>query len=1111
MWSKRYILLHCLISLLILPLHAQSHANGLPWIQNYHFSETGGSEQNWCMTQDFRGVIYVGNNNNGVLEYDGSRWRTIPVPGEASVRSMARGEDGFIYVGLQGNFGRLEPNRTGNMQFRSLVDSSIVSRVSDVNIWQTHFQEGKAWFSSQDAIFVYDPATNHIEIFDTPEHAFFSFFANESLYMGAYVEGLMKFDGESFLPVPGGEAFSYHNISGLAPLSESKLLLATMEKGLWILDLEKETVDSSFMDPGLNQELVEAFPVHLLTHKKSIYVCTMNEGLYILDIDGKLSEHYSEREGLLNNSVMRVHIPLPEHNSGSVWLVHWMGVSRVDINSPFRSIPVGMGRPGFGGRVSGELITDITEFQGKFFISTFGGLYQRGEREGRSGYRPMRGLREAINDLEVLRPEPGLEFLLVSASSNTYVIDKEMNVTSLDVVGSKIVADPEHPARFYTGGHTLSGIQYQNGQWKNFLELELGWRSRELCLDKRGYLWGSQRYELLRINLAEGSNAQTEHFGEEEGLPSDEQLRLFNDPESGDILIGTNQGFYQFNYQTNKLSYDSLFNSVLPVGDNEIMTFHKGKEDMYWFSFENDILGWSILGAQRDRNGFQVIWDRPFRLLSWAASTDVFYTDKEDQLWFSKSNQLFHFEPDLVRDNDENLQVLIRNVEITGDSIVFQGTNYSLDPEDKLQLQIEQSEGFEPDLSYKFRDVEFQWSSPYYRSERQIRYAYMLDGFSAKWSDWDRSRSAKFTNLKHGRYELKVKAQNVFGDESIAASYTFTILRPWYATVLAIALYVILTASLAVFVMLYTRGLKRKAELLERQNREIELQKKELENLNEEITAQRDEIEAQRDSISDQKELIDRQKNAITDSIHYARRIQDAVLPAKEVMRFLLPKHFVFYRPRDIVSGDFFWVDKKDETIWIAVADCTGHGVPGAFMSMLGISLLNEISSKYSGRPTNEIMDELRDQVIASLGQTGDRYEAKDGMEMGLVAINIQTREVQFSGAMHNLCIFHKGELVILKGDRMPVGIHSEGSTMFSSRSMKLDRGDTLYLFSDGYADQFGGEQRKKFGTMRLKKLLTDLQNNIMHDQKEAIKREFEQWKGEEEQIDDVLLVGIKL
>ena len=180
-------------------------------------------------------------------------------------------------------------------------------------------------------------------------------------------------------------------------------------------------------------------------------------------------------------------------------------------------------------------------------------------------------------------------------------------------------------------------------------------------------------------------------------------------------------------------------------------------------------------------------------------------------------------------------------------------------------------------------------------------------------------------------------------------------------------------------------------------------------------------------------------------------------------------------------------------------------------MSMLGTSLLNEISGQYSGQPTNEIMDELRDQVIASLGQTGDRYEARDGMEMGLVAINTRTRKVQFTGAMHNLYTFQKGELVVIRGDRMPVGIHSESSMLFKAHHLKLERGDTLYLFSDGYADQFGGPERKKYGTARLKALLTRLQQNIMHDQKEAIKKEYELWKGDQEQIDDVLMIGIKL
>jgi serine phosphatase RsbU (regulator of sigma subunit) len=329
--------------------------------------------------------------------------------------------------------------------------------------------------------------------------------------------------------------------------------------------------------------------------------------------------------------------------------------------------------------------------------------------------------------------------------------------------------------------------------------------------------------------------------------------------------------------------------------------------------------------------------------------------------------------------------------------------------------------------------------------------------------------------------------------------------------VLAIFIYVFLVASLVVFVILYTRNLKSRAELLEKQNREIELQKKELENLNEEMTAQRDEIEAQRDSLSDQKELINKQNKAITDSIHYARRIQDAVLPADQVMRYLLPKHFVFYRPRDIVSGDFYWVDKRDETVLIAVADCTGHGVPGAFMSMLGISLLNEVSSTYGDRPTNEIMDEVRDQLIAALGQTGDKYEAKDGMDMALVAINTTNRTIQFTGANQHLYTFQDGELVVIKGDPMPVGIHAQSSTLFTAHSLQMKRGDTMYLFSDGYADQFGGEKRKKFGTAQLKTLLTDLQRNIMHDQKEALVKEFDKWKGQEEQIDDVLMIGIKL
>ncbi|MCK4745765.1 MAG: SpoIIE family protein phosphatase, partial [Bacteroidales bacterium] len=679
---------------------------------------------------------------------------------------------------------------------------------------------------------------------------------------------------------------------------------------------------------------------------------------------------------------------------------------------------------------------------------TMGGLQHRSENAERRGFRPVRGIREAISDLQVLKPEPGLEFLLASGDDRTFVIDQNLELSTLEVGGQELLTDPNNPAVFYSGKNYFTGFQYQNGQWKEILKVKLNREADQMCLDKYAYVWISTRSALLRLNLSEASRGQIHSFGIDKGLPAEEYMALFTDPESRELLVGSSEGFYHYDYYNDTFSYDTLYNGLLPEGENKIMTLHKGAEDLYWFSFENEYRAWSILGARRKSTGFEVIYDRPFRSLSRAASTDVFYTDADHQLWFSKSNQLYHFDQSRSMEGEEPFQVLIRNVMISGDSILFYGTNFMADASGILQPHTEQAEASQPGLKYLYRDIEFQWSSPYFRHERQIRYSYFLEGFSSKWSDWERSRSAKFTNLPHGRYKMQVKARNVFGDESPPVSYAFSILRPWYATFLAISLYFVLIVSLAVFIILYTRNLKQRAELLEQQNREIELQKKELENLNEEITAQRDEIEAQRDSISVQNELIGRQKNAMTDSIHYARRIQYAVLPAKEVMRYLLPKHFVFYRPRDIVSGDFFWGDKKDEIVLIAVADCTGHGVPGAFMSMLGISLLNEISSKYSGHPTNEIMDELRDQVIASLGQTGDRNEAKDGLEMGLVAINTQTREVQFTGAMHNLHTFQKGELVVIKGDRMPVGIHSEGSTLFSAHSLKLNRGDTLYLYS---------------------------------------------------------------
>jgi len=298
---------------------------------------------------------------------------------------------------------------------------------------------------------------------------------------------------------------------------------------------------------------------------------------------------------------------------------------------------------------------------------------------------------------------------------------------------------------------------------------------------------------------------------------------------------------------------------------------------------------------------------------------------------------------------------------------------------------------------------------------------------------------------------------------------------------------------------------------LQDKNIEIEEKNKDLTDRNEEIIAQNDEILAQRDLLENQMEQISEQNKSITDSIKYASRIQQAMLPSEELIKFFFPKYFILFKPRDIVSGDFYWIGHiKNHTI-IVVADCTGHGVPGSIMSMLGTSLLNEITSKIEKLLANEILNEVRDQLITSLRQTGQTEEAKDGMDIALCIISANKKKLQFAGANNPLYIVRDSELIEIKGDKMPVGIDIKAGKSFTNHEFSLSKGDSLYMFTDGYPDQFGGPESKKFGYRQFKELILNNQDRIMFDQQQVLDKTFEEWKKDEDQIDDVLVMGIKI
>jgi serine phosphatase RsbU (regulator of sigma subunit) len=273
-------------------------------------------------------------------------------------------------------------------------------------------------------------------------------------------------------------------------------------------------------------------------------------------------------------------------------------------------------------------------------------------------------------------------------------------------------------------------------------------------------------------------------------------------------------------------------------------------------------------------------------------------------------------------------------------------------------------------------------------------------------------------------------------------------------------------------------------------------------------------LEKQSQELKEQREELMLQKEEIISSINYAKKIQSAILPPEVYINELLNENFVLYLPKDIISGDFYWIKQIKNNIILASADCTGHGVPAAFMSMLGISCLNEIVQSKEFTNANEILNELRKEIKHSLRQTGKKEEMRDGMDIALCVIDSKNNVMQYSGAHNPLYIISNNgnsEIKEIKADPMPVGIHFLGDKSFTNHEVQLEIGDTFYIFSDGFIDQIGGENNHRFTSERFKKLLVTIYDQPLYEQKEILEKTLKDWMGANPQTDDILVIGARV
>jgi serine phosphatase RsbU (regulator of sigma subunit) len=312
--------------------------------------------------------------------------------------------------------------------------------------------------------------------------------------------------------------------------------------------------------------------------------------------------------------------------------------------------------------------------------------------------------------------------------------------------------------------------------------------------------------------------------------------------------------------------------------------------------------------------------------------------------------------------------------------------------------------------------------------------------------------------------------------------------------------------------MTITEALRRfyQDKKIEEQNIELEKMLVQLKQYNETLEEKVKErtalINEQKEEIISQRDLLARQNLNITDSIEYARLIQCALLPSDKALIENLPEHFLLFKPRDIVSGDFYWIKKNGNDVYLAVADCTGHGVPGAFMGTLGISLLNEFMNTSEIFSPEFILAALRERLKESLHQEN----TQDGMDMALVMINPDSGKMKFAGANLPVFLVRNGELIEYSGNRMPIGLYPRNE-QFICHDIQLKKNDTLYFFSDGYLSQFGGDKSMKFSTKRFRNLILDISNLPLHEQKTMLEKSLYDWQGRNEQVDDILIIGFRV
>ena len=1034
---------------------------GLPQYKLFNLSHP----QIFTLAQLGDGRILIGNPR-GIYMYDGDRFVHIlsnRVINTIKVDTVSRKER-ICYGGFDG-FGYLEKDSSGLFVEKSFSDKLPKKYGDYIFVLSIEKKDSSIYFSSIKRVFIYKNDTLYKTIEAGKKNKFDKLFKiYNRLFLFNYTNKIVEIKNDTFVKLPNLDTIKREELSCMYPAGNNKVYIAGGGK-IYLYDLSsgRIVIVHSVYDKYFSKNYISV--INRLKDGNWV-VGTKNGGLVVTDISFSPLFVMNTTNTLENNHIYEILVD----KQGNIWFASNNGAGVIYYSDKIMEINnklLGMS----------SNFTKLKRVDNSFYLSTFNGIFKYGAEILPTNENKFIGFSGKTKLFS------GNVFNFVQTSNNEFLLCGITGLYSLrnDTDVSKIASFPgftmlksiyDSTIVYVSISGGIALLKKQEDEWRVINKMKLNSTQPQILEFNPYVLYLALRGGKLMKVVFDKTYTNYKVIKEIDLASS---LRTYSNKRSDFFLLNDTLFLMVQNFrgQTKVLYFNESRDTLLPW--HYKIKFERNADiKLLPATHENYVLKKDTTYIFRTDYTFTrlrihsdtiIITNKEFRSLK---SNGIFsiYFDKEKQtVWGVSTDKLYNFPYNYYR-KEVPYNCLITSVTTLGDSVIAVN---NVNP-----VTV---------LDYKYSSLTFYYAAPFFENSDSITYSYFMEGFDENWSSWTKGKFTKYTNLPPGDYTFRVKAKNVYGEESREATYRFTVLPPWYLTWWAYMLYVLFgVIFIVVIVRLYSYRLKKANERLEIIVRE---RNKELYHKNE----------------------------LITHSIEYAKKIQDAILPSENEVKKVFSDAFVFFRPKDIVSGDFYWFYRvsKDEVI-VVLSDCTGHGVPGAFMSMIGISLLNEIVKDKRIYDPSKILLELHKRVKKSLQSKTELTDTFDGMDIAVLRINFKEKQVELSSA--NQYVF------VIKGDNVETylgDIYSIGDPLareeikFNAVRIDFDKDTIVYLTSDGFLDQFGGEGGSKYSAGKFVELLKRIKDEDFEKQRERIMKEFDEWKSGYAQLDDVLVIGIKI